>query len=670
MSRAQTVHTACVCILSLISELMSCACFVTLFFDGAGGTAAPYNLGTPVQTCGGRGGGGAAGSAYLGLSGPAVSTGPTVFHGRFASLGHGAAASYAPGSMPCGLTSTPAAANMLGGGGGTLGMAATAAMMQPVGGLGVHHGGAQGVLQHDAGFSSMPGPLVPQTLWHQQRQQDSLLLQQQQEAEVLLQQQQQHLQRRQQLMQLQQNINARMTNTQQLVRLSIKLHGVTPDQLPSSTVLAMERLLLNNPHDIETILLQPSLRQGCIQFEFDFLVKCPAAKQQQQHLTQEGLASAQPAADAPYELFDDDEDDEIDEGAETKWLTGSSSNIAATVAALDCSAATQAAEAKLRQALPFSRLVLVLLDLPLRQQAGSPAGATVRRHATAIYAQVGDCLGAWKAGSGLVQDWASQLPLQRRSAGAASAGADPAEPATGSSSRSNWRPSIRACMPIVTAAPESDASSPTAAAAGCARVLKPLPLKVQLQAAPGSSGISSGPVQLWCTRRGLFLPVAIRGPPVEAGPVPAAGPRQQQQHQDVVTALLDSTPGLLLLQAEQPVLLSSRGAGAPPAAAAEANQAGCMSSLVPVVLCPSAAMAAEVNAHLLVTNAYGQSGQKLLQLGLVLDFWAMYRQYEQEQEEYVACGARSSWQAGLLRNRKVPAHHQVSGPVPCCLPGC
>jgi hypothetical protein len=471
----------------------------------------------------------------------------------------------------------------------------------------------------------------------------------------------------------------------------------------------MERLLVNNAADIEMILLQPSLRQGCIQFELDVLVNCPQLEKPDSSAAAAARAPARTtsaASSAAENLFESDEPESCSsQRPKPHRARLSFAGMAAVVAALNCNVATSTAEAQLRRALPFDQLVSVLLDLPLMSRAdgtqGSSAASSVgsgcpssdpdsdsgcddsgsdassdegsfdssssiesrrslRSCATAIYAQVGNCLGVWRSGSGVVQDWDTELDPSFTFSAAAAA------PAAGDSV-SKWRPVIKTCMPLVSAAADaSAASSPTAAAAAeQAHGLVPLPLRVELQAAAGSSsGSSSGEsMQVWCVHRGQFLPLASRAAATavlgSAAWSGGAGGAIGQRDLQVVTGLLDASPGLLLLQAEQHVQLrraSSAGPGPAAAAAAaaagqtpdaEADDFGCMSGLVPVLLCPSAAMAAEMHVHLAMTDNPSGVAPKVLHAGLVLDFWAMH---QRQQQGHLAGSPQAEWQAGLLRN--------------------
>jgi hypothetical protein len=125
----------------------------------------------------------------------------------------------------------------------------------------------------------------------------------------------------------------------------------------------------------------------------------------------------------------------------------------------------------------------------------------------------------------------------------------------------------------------------------------------------------------------------------------------------VVAGLLDSTPGLLLLQVEQQVQLQDADSSTTPSTGqqdrlpAEAQELGCMSSLIPVLLCPSAAMAAECNVHLCMMEDAAQVAPKMLELGLVLDFWAMHQQLQQPQQQ-LDSSPRAAWQEALLSNRQ------------------
>lgn len=637
--------------------------------------------------------------------------GPGAVPGGAAALGGGLQPT-AGGAMPCALSAAPSMTGLGVGAGGlaAVGVSSALALTHTTGAMATQqHGG--GFSQLDNVFTGLPGPSV-QAMWQQQQQQQEslllqqqLMMQQQQQAEYLLLQQQQQLQRRQQLMQLQQQINSTITYSQQMVRLSMKLHGTTPERLPVTTVLAMERLLVNNAADMEMILLQPSLRQGCIQFEFDIIVKCPLLSKQQEdgssrplpahggagagaaQQAAEGGAQQQPRGAAARAAAAAQEEaspstsgplPDFELGSGSKWYLGSETP--AIVPALNNDSAMKAAEARLRAALPFHQLVEALLDLPLLDDeaaaaagdahdsddpgssssgsdaysdsassagSSSSAGATVRSCAQAIYAQVGDSLGIWRADSGLVQGWDTVLSPEL-TFGAGAVGA-------------SWRPAIRSCMPLVAAVAESSAAnSPTAAAAaGQAHVLKPLPLRLELQAAPGSSSSAAGSsdsskLELWCTRRGQFLPLATRVAPAGAAPAPLGS--ADLLDLQVVAGLLDSTPGLLLLQVEQQVQLQDADTTTPSTGQqgrlpAEAQELGCMSSLIPVLLCPSAAMAAECNVHLCMMRDAAQVAPKMLELGLVLDFWAMHQQLQQPQQ-LLDSSPRAAWQEALLNNRQ------------------
>jgi hypothetical protein len=548
----------------------------------------------------------------------------------------------------------------------------------------------------ESSFQGMQGPSL-QGIWQQQQQQQDkqslllqqqLMMQQQQQAEYLRLQQQQQFAHRQQLMRLQQQINSTMTYSQQLVRLSIKLHGVTPDQLPASTVLAMERLLVNNAADIEMILLQPSLRQGCIQFELDVLVKCPQPRRTSKDMSgQAPSAQAAPGAGADA-AGEAGLSDDFESGAGPKVQQGMGYNrLAAVVAAFNDDAATQAAEALLRKAVPFGQLVQALLGLPLvdadadeASDASSCSGypgssdsdsedgssdsdtgssdastsvssgscrapGSLRDCVQAIYAQVGDSLGIWRADSGLVQDWSTGLSAPGYTFSGAAAGSD----------GSNWRPDIKSCMPLVSAvAGSSAACSPTAAAAAH-HALKPLPLTIMLHGfstrslGGGSADLPGLGMGLWCTRRGKFLMTATREAP--AGGAVLGAERTLDGSQTVcqaVTGLLDSTPGMLLLQAEQLAQLRRTAqASTGREEDLEWGEFGLMSGLVPVLLCPSAAMAAECNVLLQMADNPSVIAPKVLHLGLVLDFWAMHQQLQQQQ---VDGGPRAEWQEALLNN--------------------
>jgi hypothetical protein len=632
----------------------------------------------PTAARGGTGGGGmlpaVAGSMQMGGMGLAGGMFQETFGGGacargapggMAGFGTGMQPS-AGGTMPCGMSAAPVLNGMsINAGGTSVGGTAADPMVHVTNGMAMQHSVAGGFSQLDHSFACPAMPSL-QAMWQQQQQQQEglllqqqLLMQQQQQAEYLLLQQQQQMQRRQHLMQLQQQINSTMTYSQQLVRLSIKLHGVTPDQLPSSTVLAMERLLVNNAADIEMILLQPSLRQGCIQFELDVLVKCPQLQRPSDasatlpplRTASSGCAAAERAADAA-------DLDDFDPGRGSKTQLHMGSRMPAIVAALNSDPATEVAQARLRAALPFEQLLEALLDLPLLNDAdtaasdastaasdchpdssddgssdsssdagssGSVSSSTVRTRVQAIYAQVGNSLGIWRADTGLVQDWDTELSP------ALSFGAGPVG--------SNWRPAITLCMPLVGAVAESSAaSSPTAAAAGGAHMLKPLPLRLrlELQAAAAAGGSAANRLQLWCTRRGQFLPVATR--------TALVGGNTLVVDVQAVAGLLDSLPGLLLLQVDQQVQL--QGAGL---ASTAAEELGCMSSPFPVLLCPSAAMAAECNVHLTMMDDSAHVVPKMQELGLVLDFWAMHQQVQQQQ---LTDSAHAQWQAALLNNRQ------------------
>jgi len=521
--------------------------------------------------------------------------------------------------------------------------------------------------------------LAQQQLLHQQQQQQLFLQhqQQQEQLQLMLRQQQQQTQQQQQQPAAMQH---------QLVRLSLKLHGVTPDQLPSITVQSMQSLLSRHAGNLDAIMLQPAFRQGCVQTEFDILVKPswvadtqPLWLQRQQMAASRGDSPPAAAAGVVH-----------DSKASMAW--------SAVVDALSLCPVTAAAEAQLREALPFRLLLQTLLDLPLvgsssaeeqhadrhssssssgdRHQMNSAAAeGTVGSRVRSVFAQIGGCMGMWCADGDVLQDWTPGI------AGRTVAIEDSSSSSDGVVAGS-WRPQVLAAGPLCVAA-GADHSAAGGGSWAAGQAWQPLLLDVAVQAgcsdgvyddtassgtasssstagSSGRDGVESKP-RLWCTRRGLFQPVAGR---LEAEASAGAAAAAAVGSPDVIVGLDGALPGLLLLQAEQLNHVSSSGSSAlghADLAEGSGIEGGedpvpCMSSLVPVVVCPSAAMAAEVEGLLLHAVDSTHAGRLLQQLGLALDCWTLIKQQQQQQlrlqEQHLGLSEREQWCRALLSNQQ------------------
>jgi len=531
-------------------------------------------------------------------------------------------------------------------------------------------------VQHNALQPTPPGSAV-ETLQHPQ-------------VQIHMQQQQQEEEEAQQaLPQPQQppDATAAALYQQHLVRLSVKLHGVTPDQLPNSVVSAMQRLLSAHAPSMDAVMSQPAFRQGCIQMEFDVLITCrTAGSKQGQQLWQE------------QQLEDEDTMLSCLQTRCSRTAPGlqGTAPVRCTISsscAEGVDSDTAAAEA-LRSALPFSELAAALLALPLLpaaaertlagahlpsskaavasgvcQPAGSQAAsgqansrhssgssapssagagaATVGSQLQAMYAQIGHCMGIWADG-GLVQEWRPIMPQQQ-----------PAAIAAGRvSSRRSTSRSVCAQMQLVVPSAAITREVPVGWYAGLGQeavlgssVLWPLQLQVQLSAAACRGGCPSA-TQLWCTRRGEFLPLIRRSMESEKLPASttAAGGCSRHPRVEVVLGLPDDQPGLLLLQAE--VHLRHDGSCSS-SSSCDQLSGRCrwplpvMSPLLPIVVCPSAAIAEEVSTLLVALDGSTRGRQLVMQLGLLLDCMAMQRQQAAQQQREQG-DARSSWSWQVL----------------------
>jgi hypothetical protein len=451
----------------------------------------------------------------------------------------------------------------------------------------------------------------------------------------------------------------------------------------------MQRLILGHAKDLEAIMLQPSFRQGCVQMEFDLLVK------------PRGLMPAHNAAGQPVQ--------EQQGGA--AGSSGNSKGVqaagewSAVAAALSSCSGTAAAEAQLRQALPFSLLLETLLALPLLpsragsavseadldsdldstadgdSSAGLPydsqdsnagseqdcwdsgslpsltasessartAGSAVR----AVYAQVGDSVGIWTAAQGLVQEW---TPM----AGTAVGDGAVQEHSSAASAGAGLRPALVTAGPLC--------SAPTAGQ-HMTQLGSLSPVLLQSVVQPGSSSpscadltddtasssdsqhSSSHAVKLWCTAGGEFVPLATRPAADSAAAGPAAGGSVTAASSELLLGLQSQhMPGMLLLQAEQLHASSARNGGMPQHSSGQALLGGdplpLKSAVLPVVVCPSAKVAAEVRSVLLSAASPPDAASLLQQLGLLLDF----RRMLQQQQEDGPKTDRQQWASGLLSN--------------------
>jgi hypothetical protein len=464
------------------------------------------------------------------------------------------------------------------------------------------------VSQPAGSMSTVQQPYMQQ---HQQQFMQQQVMTQQQACVPLQQQQQSYAALQQQHYMAEQQV-AGSAFSQQLVRISLKLHGVTPEHLPVATVAALHKLLSTSAAELETLLLGPAIRPGCVQLELDVLVKCPKASwQQQQQLAAEGPVEASTASTAGSV-------------AGAAAADGQEANSAAA-GVLSCAALTRA-EQQLRQLVPFSRLVEALLEVPVDVDAagGSSSGVHLGSCLTAVFGQVGDELGAWQQGE-LLQDWSCSVTDLIDDQ-------PPAAAADSSSSSGDVIPRVVSVRPWSTFASEA-----------CGQQVQ---IEVCVAAAAAALSSSSearaevAPQRIWATMRGAFLMLSSR--------------ILQQQQQGLVHQLTVQLPedaaGLLLIQIEHQLplcqrllqpLLHNTSAGSAAAAAVSPNQPNiqqqqhtslsCMSKLVPVVICSSPEMAAEVE-HKLRAQPQAAAYQMLVHLGLLLDFGAMLKQQQQQQQ--------------------------------------
>lgn len=527
-------------------------------------------------------------------------------------------------------------------------------------------GSCSPVQQHNTLQPTPPGSAVetllqPQMLLHMQQQQEE------EEARQALRQSQQPP-----------DASAAALYQQHLVRLSVKLHGVTPDQLPNSVVSAMQKLLSAHAPSMDAVMSQPAFRQGCVQMEFDILINCrTAGSKQGQQLGQE-----QPLEDEDALLSCmQTRCSRTAPGLQGKAAVGRtiSSSCAGGV-----ESDTAAAEALLRSALPFSELAAALLALPLlpaaadrglasadlpsskaavasgacqpsgsqasSEQANSrhssevraptsagAAAAAVDSKLQAMYAQIGDCMGIWRAaGGGLVQDWRPIMAQQQQPAVAAGCVGS-----RGSTSSSFCLQTPSTCIRV---GPGSGLSLEA--------VLWPLQLQVQLPAAACRGGSLSA-AQLWCTRRGEFLPLIYRSMESEEPPAStaAAGGCSRHPWVELVLGLPDDQPGLLLLQEEVHLRHDHCSCSSSRFHCDQDSEQCCwplpvMSRLLPIVVCPSAAVAEEVSTLLVALDGSTHGRQIVMQLGLLLDCMAMQQQEEEQ------ANARSSWSWQLLGSQE------------------
>lgn len=167
-------------------------------------------------------------------------------------------------------------------------------------------------------------------------------------------------------------------------------------------------------------------------------------------------------------------------------------------------------------------------------------------------------------------------------------------------------------------------------------------------ASSSDSQPSSETVKLWCTAGGEFVPLATRLAHDSAAAASAAGGFDTGASKEVLLGLqTQHMPGLLLLQAEQLHASCSTNGG-------KVQHSGQMlldddplplkSAVLPVVVCPSANVAAEVRSVLLGAVSPRDAASLLQQLGLLLDYQRMLRQ----QQEGGRKTDRQQWASGLL----------------------
>jgi hypothetical protein len=335
------------------------------------------------------------------------------------------------------------------------------------------------------------------------------------------------------------------------------------------------------------------------------------------------------------------------------------------------------AEQQLRRIVPFEKLVTALLEVPLSAEeqdaaigssssssSSSGGGLLLGSKLTAVFGQIGEDLGAWYQGK-LLHDWHDSanclveecLPAAAVAA-AAAAGSEPhtATPASSSSST--------CVLPIVLSVTPWTTSA-SASARGQVRVQ--LCIAKAAAATAASSGGGEGdvemPVKLWATMRNAFCTLDSKA-------IQQQQQQQQQQHglvYQVTVQLPKDAAGLLLIQAERQLPLPKRllqNAATPSAAAGpgqhDHDSCSVMSMLVPVIVCSSAEMAAEVEDKL-HTQPKAAAYQMLVQLGLLLDFAAMLKQQQQQQQQQQ--GEASAWLAEQQlqhRQQLLSSRHYIS----------
>jgi hypothetical protein len=547
----------------------------------------------------------------------------------------------------------------------------------------------------------------------QQQQQQSLLslsqearlaqLQQLQEQQMLQQQQllqQLHAQQRQQLLQQQEQLQ------HQLVRLSIKLHGVTPQQLPSSTVQALEQLIVGWGSGLEAILLNPSVREGCLQLELDILVKpqlagdgAGAAAEQQlckalpfavllEALLDLPLLGAAPTAISSSSSSSNDGSDDlgsVDGGRQhpvstssTQYGWGSSgsstdsSGSSSTDSSGPLTASVGGSSLDLSYdssgPLPSSNSSQLLLDLSgdAATVAVGSSSALLSSRLTAVYAQLGSSLAVWTESKGLLHDW---TPVR------AGTGTNAANSSSNGSSGGHMlsQPQLQAAGPVCFSAAADASAGPAVGDAGQVQV------GVTLQ-----TGCRTEDVQLYCTSRGGFLPFKSTAAftadaPAAAGSTPVTtqehlGPSGSSTNSSSITQLLieltaPAAPGLLLLQAEHHIQLASllNSSSSSSSTTGDGGSGVSMDSLVDsqqgdplpikgsplrILVCPSPAVTAEVSAVLLGGGVSSSHAEQLLQqLGLLMDYWTIWQQQQQLVVQQ-QLSARQQWGLSLLHNER------------------
>jgi hypothetical protein len=538
-----------------------------------------------------------------------------------------------------------------------------------------------------------------------------------------------------------------------MVRLSVKLHGVTPEQLPSSIVQALEQLVLRYAGHLDAVMVNPAFRRGCVQMEFDLLVKPQGVAAGPAAAAAAAAGDNKPGQQTECLQVSGDLDPAAAAGGSKAWAGGRAAGRWGHVLdALSSCPGTAAAEDQLRAALPFTELLQALLLLPVacsivaaeagagghEQQpssssavgdaqdgrnhldsaaAASAAAAgnhlasaaaadadgaashTVGGYARAIYAQIGDCLGIWTADKGLVQDWAPAASglghVQQHTAADSSDSSDSSSGSADSSAASvcvDGRPRVTEVSMLCTTVAAAAAAAATPAEEDSTATsrqqppMQPVPLELAVQ--PGSTAAHTGShsgsegswgsiteesskseLNLWCTSRGSLVPLASRPAADDAAVV--ASDAMMSHHMQVLLGLSAPLPGLLLLQAEQLTRAARSGDRSTSSTASSrySSQAHkqqllehepedyplpLMSRAVPVVICPSSAMADEVSALLSGSSSStsgssssSQTASLLQQLGLLLDFWSMWQQQQQLGDGQVLSQCQL-WQRSLL----------------------